>query len=81
MRVYVLWYKENKNGAIMDVTKLAHDATAISPQVQPFEIINSIKEVMSADDVITCESEEEMIEMFSNTRTITKQYGGLGVVQ
>jgi hypothetical protein len=70
MRTYMLWYTGNKHGAIMDVTKVVEDCYKISPQLPRVMITTAILELMKADEILTADSEEQMLEMFENATII-----------
>lgn len=61
-----MWYKSDKSGAVMDVTKVVEDAFSLAPQLQRAMIVSAVLELMQADEVIIADNEEEMLSMFEN---------------
>jgi hypothetical protein len=66
MRIYLAWYQDEKSCAIMDVTKVVEDAHALAPQLERGMIMLALLDLMKADEVITADSEEEMMSMFNS---------------
>jgi hypothetical protein len=66
MRLYVAWQKDQKNVAIMDITKIVDDTQALQPELERAIIANAVLDLTKADFIITADSEEQMMEMFPN---------------
>jgi hypothetical protein len=71
MRVYLLWYTAKNSAEIVDVTKAVEDTLALAPQLQRIVVITSLMDMLKADEVITADNEEQMLDMFKGVN-ITK---------
>jgi hypothetical protein len=66
MKMYVMWQKNAKNVAIMDITKMVEDTMKEQPELQRMVVANAIMDLAEADCIMTADSEEQMLEMFPN---------------
>jgi hypothetical protein len=64
--MFIVWQKDEKTVAIMDVTKVVDDAHRLKPELSRFLFANALLDLTEADFVMTADNEEQLIEMFPN---------------
>jgi hypothetical protein len=75
MRIYLVWHKDELSCAVMDVTKVVEDAYILSPELPRAIIASSLCGMMGASEIITADTEEEMMESFMEKDVDMKKEG------
>jgi hypothetical protein len=70
MKTYLLWFNEGKSCAVMEVTKIVSDAERLAPQLPRALIIPALMNYLNADEIITADTEEQMLDMFENATVV-----------
>lgn len=72
MKVYLLFKTGERSANVVDVTKAVEDTLDLAPQLPRVAIITSLMDMLDADEVITSDSEEQMLAMFDGAVIINK---------
>lgn len=64
MKIYLVWYEENKMCSVVEVTDIVDDANRQEPSMPRSLLINHIQKILGSDKVIMSDTEEEMLSAF-----------------